>query len=650
MQTSRIRFALLLLLLTLAAGSLSAGLNRWTFFGPSGTFSHIRALSVVVPGPSATLLVSTEAGVFRSEDAGRTWTWSGDGLGRAEIRDFFPAPSDPSVIYADAFGALFRSTDGGRHWELVYVLQSSLESFAVDPAAPTLIYMADGPNLLKSLDGGETWRRIFTGTTVIAHIVIDPRDLDTIYISNLSDAFKSTDAGETWTEIEPVISPFPTSARIQAFVVAPSDPDVLYVSSEVGFFRSTDGGETWTQVTSGISFNILFVDPRDPMVLYGAVRDGTTVSVSRDGGETWRDVGNGRPPGVTLSALAFDPVTRVLYAGTEEQGVMRIVRAGRQWQAIAPQTGSPADYVIWMKFHPADPSRIYALADIPNPRLLESRDGGRTWRRIAEELPGVTELIFDPRDRQTLYVSHGGEIWRSTDGGADWTRLRTYPSASTLAFPDRRTIVAGGCGIQRSADGGRTWTAVLVCTVGDPDFEGFSRQVDELRVDPFDPSTIYARVTEIGGRHPVRMEPQIYVSRDAGRTWTLSLALGDLLVTPDDRRGTLYAFTAGGSIRKSTDAGRTWQILNTSDQLPVPWWSVTDLEVDQENPETLYLSSSEGGVFRSTDEGRTWTPLNAGLARRGWTNIHALVMHPTVPHLLYALPRTGIMEGLFPLP
>lgn len=656
MKCSSLRLAPLLLIasiLSLAATApANAGLNRWTFFGPPGTFSEIRALTVVDTGSPATLLAATAVGVYRSEDGGRNWTFSGAGLPpQADVRGIVAAPSDPSIVFLDAFGALYRSTDGGRSWELSYRPTFTVESLAIDPRDAATVYFADGPHLLRSRDGGETWTRLFSRGTAIEVLVLDPNDPDTIYISNLDTIFKSTDGGETWRPIDALENGGTLRGRFFALAVAPGDPGRVYLSGENGFYRSDNAGATWTQVSTATVLTFLFVDPLQSDTLYGARLEGSTVQVSRDGGETWRDAGN-RPPEVGIRALAFDPVTRLLYAGTADQGVLNIVRGGRQWR-VDPQQGLPADRIAWLEIHPADPRRMYAMVDNSfstevSSRLLATRDGGRTWRRIAREVPVAAGMIFDPRDPNTLYLHNRGPVWRSTDGGETWVLLERFPSTNALAFPAPRTLASGGCGLHRSVDAGRNWSEVLPCNFPDPNESGedFSRVVNGLRQDPADPATIYALVLEVGGRHPVITNPQLYVSRDGGLTWTVSLSGASFLAIPENGRGTLYALPQGGQVQKSTDSGRTWQPTGTP---PAPNYLWTDFEVDQEDPGTLYLSTSQAGVFRSTDEGRTWSPLNTGLARLGLLNVHSLVLHPTNPHRLFALPQAGIYEGRFPL-
>jgi photosystem II stability/assembly factor-like uncharacterized protein len=608
---------------------------------------------VVEPGSPATLLAATAAGVYRSADGGRTWAFSGTGLpSRAEVREIVAAPSDPSTVFLNASGSLFRSADGGRTWELAYAPTFSVDSLAINPRDAAIIYFADGPNLLRSRDGGETWTRIFS-RTVAEVLVLDPTDPDTLYAASLDTVFKSTDGGATWTASNTLSNGGTLRGRFFALAVAPGDPGRVYLSGESGFYRSDDAGATWTHVSTTIGLTFLFVDPRQTSTLYGASREGVTLVVSRDGGETWHDAGN-RPPAVSIRGLAFDPVTRLLYAGTADQGVLKIVRGGRQWR-VDSQQGLPADRIAWLEIHPADPRRMYAMVDTSfatetSVRLLATRDGGRTWRRIAREVPVAAGMSFDPRNPDILYLDNDGPVWRSTDGGETWVLLEHFPSTRALVFPAPRTMVAGACGIFRSVTAGRdrSWSEVLSCNIPDPSGGGeeFSRILNDLRQDPAAPATIYALAVEIGGRHPVVSTPLLYISRDGGLTWTPSLTGAAFLALPSGTPGTLYAL-AQGQVQKSLDFGQTWQPTGPP---PGPGYTWTDFEVDQVDPATLYLSTAQSGVFRSTDEGRTWTPLNAGLARLGLLDVRSLVMHPAQPHRLFALPQTGIYEGRFPPP
>jgi photosystem II stability/assembly factor-like uncharacterized protein len=625
-----------------------AGVNRWTPFGPPNTLARILAVAVVQPGNPGILLAAPESGgVYRSLNEGRTWSWSGDGLPvGVRIDRLVVSPADPSTVYADG---LYRSDDAGQHWTEIYTPRNGVEALVADPADPDVVYLADGPDLLRSRDRGETWERLFGKITVIQAIAIDPTDTDKIYIGNLDNAFRSTDGGVTWEVMDDVVSGPAFRGRVTALAIAPSDPRVIYMSEDAGLYRSTDGGLTWFIRSAGNYFLDLYVDPADPSTLYGAGRESADVLVSRDGGETWKPIVVGKPDITNVQDLAFAPSQRALYVATGTAGVAKIIRNGRLWQS-GPQKGLPAELIDSLQFHPADPARIYVHTGSTD-RRFESRDGGRTWRLLNNPpVPGAFfgDLIFDPPHPDTLYLANPGRVYRSQDDGVTWQMLSGYPSSVDLAFPAPRTIITAGCGIHLSTDAGRTFREVLSCQLPD-DFVENDRILTDLRTDPGDRRTFYALGTVTTGRHPTIVTPKLYVSRDAGRTWTESLSGAQFLAIFPSRNGPLYAFETSPPntrIRKSTDAGRTWE--TTSSTFPVPFYEVSDLEVDQQDPETLYLSTQRNGVFRSTDEGRTWTPLNAGLARFGWLNVHALVMHPVREHTLYALPQTGIFEGTFP--
>lgn len=640
----------MLLCFVLALGAalpVGAGIERWTPFGPPNTFARILAVAVIKAGNPGTLLAAPESGgVYRSLDEGRSWSWSGDGLVGVQVRRLVVSPANRFTVYADG-GALYRSDDAGQHWNEIYVPRSGIEALAADPVDPDVVYLADGPSLLRSSDRGETWERLFAMVTVVQAIAIDPTNTDRIYIGNLDDAFRSTDGGETWEVMDDVVSGPGFRGRVTALAVAPGSPNVVYMSEDAGFYQSTDGGQTWSLRSAGVSLLDLFVDPLNPSTLYGAPREGADVLVSRDAGANWKPVVTGKPSFTQVQDLAFAPQGRVLYVATDSAGVAWILRNGRLWQS-GPQKGLPAEAVFSMQLHPSDPSRIYVRTSTTG-RLFESRDGGRTWRLLTNPpVPAFFgELIFDPPHPDTLYLANLGSVYRSQDDGATWQALSGYPPVFDLVFPARRTVIAAGCGIHLSTDAGRTFREVLSCQIPDPDVEN-DRILTDLRADPGDRRTFYALGAVTAGRHPTIVTPKLYVSRDAGRTWAESLSGAKHLAIFPARNGPLYAFEtvpSNARIRKSTDAGRTWQTFSPA--LPVPYYEVSDFEVDRHDPETLYLSTVTQGVYRSTDEGLTWEPINTGLIRFGWLSVHGLVMHPVRPHTLYALPQNGIFEGTF---
>jgi photosystem II stability/assembly factor-like uncharacterized protein len=131
--------------------------------------------------------------------------------------------------------------------------------------------------------------------------------------------------------------------------------------------------------------------------------------------------------------------------------------------------------------------------------------------------------------------------------------------------------------------------------------------------------------------------PRIWKSTDGGAHWQRIVDDGEVLALDPSRSGRLYAARSTG-LARSDDGGRTWRKISTFGGTAP---QLTDLLVDPRTPATLYAGTAGDGVWRSTDSGSTWAQINAGLARYGDLLVHSLALHPTVPHLLYAIVESG---------
>jgi photosystem II stability/assembly factor-like uncharacterized protein len=357
---------------------------------------------------------------------------------------------------------------------------------------------------------------------------------------------------------------------------------VVFVGTRKGIFRSLDGGATWTAAGTGIpspDVAALAGDPADPRIFYAGISRGTVVRggvfKSADRGNHWtpEPAGIGRR-GLLALAVSADGPAADLYAGTEADGV---------WKSV---------------------------------------DRAATWRAASRGLraAGVSSVALDPAHPGRLYAVAAG-LFRSTDGGATWTRLRA--DAFGRVAVDSTGVVyvfTGVLGLARSADGGATWKGI------DP---GLPSE-DAFAVDPDHPGRLYA-----GGHLTVAR------SSDGGATWTLGgltcFFPWSLEVVPGT--GEVYAGGApscgptgafGGGVHRSADAGATW--TDASANLPKPQF-VQAFGADPRAPSHLFAARWTvvgGGVFRSTDHGATWSPLDAP------SGIGVFAFPSTAPGTVYA--------------
>lgn len=277
------------------------------------------------------------AGVYKTANRGESWL----ALGHPDPQNPIPwelplavSPADPEGVYAGVTGAVAKSTNGGRRWEvhggLVCVVTSRL---LIDPREPSTLYASGGfftsgcglqPDaciLWRSLDAGESWECVREGLPGSAGgglLGIDPLTSDVYAVAAPRDLWKSTDRGNTWSLVHPDLNP--TSALVASARTA----GTYYVGRQGAVGRSRDSGQSWIFFSIGLPeqspVRVLALDPTDGDVLYAGVDEG--MFKSTDAGETWSRLGTW--PAVRLTTLVVDPQEpSILYAGTDGEGVLR---------------------------------------------------------------------------------------------------------------------------------------------------------------------------------------------------------------------------------------------------------------------------------------------------------------------------------------
>jgi len=636
-------------------------------------------------------------------DGGLQWTKGGPS--NSWVSQIFVDPQSPQNLYALADHTVCKSTDGGRHWNL---LSSEFAvALAVDPRRPTRILIGAEAGVFMSTDGGTSWKP--DGLTFVNSIWIDPSQPDTLYASSSSTSprgfYRTLDGGSNWSRLNLPIS----TIELVAFAVGP-DGTVFIGFSSGGIFLSRDRGESWTpdgQSPPPFSqLRSLVVDPTTPTTVYASTSSG--LFRSADSGGSWELRGGGSP-----SSLAIDPTnSAVLYAGAQG-GVWKTVDTGRTWQplGVGPPFAGPShsSSIIALAIDPQNPATIYSgtvgYSGTFGQGLFRSEDGGATWARSDKGLPGllVTALAVDTVSPAVVYAgtvsgyfslpgSGAAVVYKSRNAGADWkeTGAADLDSITALAIdPVTPTTLYVGtyCDalgiilnrfcktpplsgeLRKSIDGGVSWSTVL------------SGRISSLAIDPHSSETLYVGmgcVNNLGCRN--------VKSTDGGITWV------DLEGLPEgfpeaarfllDRFGVLYVVSSTGPassrVFKSTDGGASWSATDVD--LPVyglvidassperlyatattghfkstdggSSWSATglslhvlDLAIDPRNPDVLYAATSGSGVLRSLDRGSTWQAINAGLPG---LVVYKIVIESTGTYLHAATDAGGVYDLQLP--
>jgi len=308
-----------------------------------------------------------------------------------------------------------------------------VNQIAIDPTDPRIVYAATRPQgILKSTDGGSTWHpaRVGLTNTSAYEVVIDPKRPRVLYLGTFGGGiFKSEDAGAHWREANQGLG----NTNIHALSINPSDTNQLVVSTSTGdLFRSSNGGDNWMPFNEGLpTFEgdiiaaILF-RPEGPNGPYLAQKRLFTM---RDASSSaWRPVEGELPEDDPITAVAFHPSGRWLYAGTMKQGLFR-TDLGRPMEQANPRASwmpvaGPfrSKWIRLIVFDPLLPSQIYI--GLEGGGLYKSKDDGQTWKEINEGFPtkDVECLAIDPKNTRHLYAgTHDSGLFISDDGGVAWT-------------------------------------------------------------------------------------------------------------------------------------------------------------------------------------------------------------------------------------
>jgi photosystem II stability/assembly factor-like uncharacterized protein len=642
--------------------SFSSALH-WRMIGPFRGGRDV-AVAGVPSEPSTFYFGAVGGGVWRTIDAGVTWTPIMDSQPVASIGAIAVAPSDPKTIYVGSGEAdmrsdivhgngMYRSTDAGTTWTRIGLEDTrQIGRILVDPNdAKTLLVAAlghaYGPNdergVYRSTDGGETWTKTLfknantgaidlaadpTGKTVYASLWQTRRPPWSVYPPSNghgSGLYVSHDAGITWKALDTNGLPTEGLGKI-GIAVAPSDPMRVYAIVDAkagGLYRSDDAGAHFKLVDDdtriwqrGWYFCHVAVDPKDENSVY--VSD-TSFYHSSDGGATFTAM-KGSPDGDDFHMLWIDPNEPKRMVLGSDQGTSVTLNGGTTWSSWFNQ---PTGQFYHVAVDHAFPYHLYGAQQDSGAAMILSRSSHRgieerDWRAIGAGGEGGY-ISPDPDDPDAAYGSEGdGDGVVREDFVTNQSRLLTQTLGKPgpwrsewtqpLAFGPDGALYASHQNVFRSTDGGKHWDIVSGDLARTP-----LGVVYSLAPSPKNAKLVWAG-TDDG---------LVYLTRNGTKTWVRVTPPGvgpwahvDCIdASPFDAASAYVAIERhrldddSPSIYITHDYGKTWRESHAG---IAPASFVNVVRADPERPGLLY-AGTETEVYVSFDDGTTWQSLRANM-------------------------------------
>ena len=617
--------------------------RTWTPIFDDQPTGSIGAVAVAESDPNIVYVASGEGlqrpdlsvgdGIYKSIDAGKTWTHLGLRDGQ-QIPQIIVDPRNPDRLFAAVLGhpygpneerGIFRSLDGGRTFQKVLFKDENTggSDLAFEPGNPDVVYAClwesrqgpwenaawsgTGGGIFKSIDGGTTWRQLTNGLgtgaegVVQANLAIAPSNPKRIFASVAvgrgAGLFRSDDAGESWVRATQDNRPVARSGGgdLPRLAVSAKNPDVVIVVSTVSW-KSVDGGKTWTGfrgAPGGDDYQNVWINPNNPDIIIEASDQGAIITVN--GGQSWSSWYN-QSTAQLYHVAADNAFPYRLYSGQQESGSVGVASRGndgqitmREWHPVG------VDEYGYAAPDPLDPDIIYGgrsvtrydrrTGQVQNVGPGGVRGGGGGARTVRTQ-----PCLFSPVDPHILY-SASNTLWKTADGGQSWTQISPDLTRKTWEVPS-------SVGKYKDTDAAKPGQKGVIYAVGPSYID-----VNRLWIGT-DDGLIY--VTTDGGANwanvtPPDLKPWAKVSiLDAGRfdVQTAYAAINTIRI--DELKPHIY---------RTHDGGKTWtQIVNG-----LPDGATVNAVREDSKRKGLLFAGTEREIYVSFDDGDHWQSLRLNM-------------------------------------
>ncbi len=651
---------------------------HYRFVGPEGN----RAVAVIgEPGnPMVAYVGAASGGIWKTEDAGWHWRAVFDSEPAQAIGALAMAPSAHNIIWAGtgetffirsmtALGnGVYKSTDAGRSWTHMGLDSTGrIARVAISPLDPNVVLVcalgrAYGPaqqrGVYRTTDGGKTWTRVLfvDPNTGCSDLALDPSDPNVVYAGMWqfeiktwhlqsggpgSGLWTSHDGGVTWKRLSghglPVAS---HSVGKIAVAVAPSAPNTVYAlieDADPSLYRTDDGGNTWRLVSRDHAmaerapYYVRFaVSPDDENRLYFVT---VRFSISQDGGQTFARSGFGG--GGDNHDIWIDPLNADRYMIAHDGGATITLNRGKSYTRVV--------LPIAQMYHVNVDTRVPYF-------LYGNRQDGSSYRMPSRSLAGgISEgewghvggcesgfAIPDTMDNATVWsgcydgglevfdvrTDHARNVrvwpeagygWRPADLKYRWNW--TFPIA--ISPHDHTHVYVGSQFVHLTTDGGASWKAISPdLTRNDTTHQQSSGGTSTDNLMTFDGATLFAIAES-----PVQ-------------------------------KGVIWVGSNDGLVHITKDAGATWSDVTAAMKLP-PWGKISSIEPSHFDAGTAYLAVDlhelddlSPYIYKTTDFGKTWTNIASTLPRSTLSFVHNAAEDPVRRGLLYAGTEAGLYVTL----
>ncbi|HEX4630060.1 MAG TPA: hypothetical protein VH188_03780 [Chthoniobacterales bacterium] len=621
-----------------------SGMLRWRDIGPFRG-GRVRAITGVPSQPNVFYFAQVNGGVFKTTDYGRTWQPIFDDQPTGSVGAIAVSVSNPDIIYVGSGEGLhrpdlsvgdgvYKSTDAGKTWTHLGLRDGQqIAAIAIDPKNPDRLLVAVaghpyGPNeergVYLSTDAGKTFAKTLgkDENTGAADVEIDPSNPDIVYAAlwearegpwengswngTNGGIFKSIDGGKTWKQLTNGLPNDIVQANLGISASAPQTLVAAVATQKAGnLYRSEDGGESWKLATEderpgarigGGDLPLIRIDPQNPNIVYSA---SVVCWKSIDGGKTWEGW-RGAPGGDDYQNVWINPTNSDVVLLGSDQGAIVTVNGGKTWSSWYNQSTAQLYHVAADN---AFPYRLYSGQQESGSVGITSRgpDGAitfRDWRPVAAEEYGY--CAPDPLDPDIIY---GGKLTRYD--------RRTNQAQSILPKPFRTD-----------------------------DFRVIRTQ--PVLFSPLDPHLLFFAANTLwqtgdGGQHWTQISPDL-----TRKTFEAPPSVGKFRSQPSAKprqRGVIYAVapspleknriwagTDDGLIHLTTDGGKNWK--DVTPPAITAWQKISIMDAGHFDANTAYaavntirLDDLRPHIYRTTDNGKTWKEIVHGIPENENVNV-----------------------------